>query len=128
MWTNRPCKHEVLFEPNKGGAAGYGEWTKPGPIGDIVEVIRPLIHGVGEMRHAGAVRIYSMSISKESSNTTGSDGQGEDNSNSKDLEYDEMTSPQYHGRKKWHRKPHMVAGITNLTHQWIVPHGKRHPS
>lgn len=67
-----------------------------------------------------------MSISKESSNTTRLDGQGEDNSNSKDLEYGEMASPQYHGRKKWHRKPHMVAGTANLTHQRIVPHGMRH--
>ncbi|KAM1207630.1 hypothetical protein COP2_008439 [Malus domestica] len=47
---------ECSFEPQKGHAAGYGEWTKAAPVRDIVLPTRRVASGAGEHRVAGAVR------------------------------------------------------------------------
>lgn len=49
--------NECSFEPTKGSAAGYGDWTKVPPIRDFVETPRPLAVTSGERRRAGAVRV-----------------------------------------------------------------------
>ncbi|KAM2045458.1 hypothetical protein ACFX1T_009646 [Malus domestica] len=47
---------ECSFEPQKGHAAGYGEWTKAAPIRDVVPPTKRVASGAGEHRVAGAVR------------------------------------------------------------------------
>lgn len=48
---------ECSFEPNKGGAAGYGEWTKTVSIHDIQEAPRTTTINPNERRLAGVVRL-----------------------------------------------------------------------
>ncbi|KAM1247963.1 hypothetical protein TB2_043970 [Malus domestica] len=47
---------ECSFEPQKGHAAGYGEWIKAAPVRDVVLPTRRVASGAGEHRVAGAVR------------------------------------------------------------------------
>ncbi|KAM2539748.1 hypothetical protein TB2_025010 [Malus domestica] len=47
---------ECSFEPQKGHAAGYGEWTKAAPVRDVALPMKRVASGAGEHRVAGAVR------------------------------------------------------------------------
>ncbi|XP_070666465.1 uncharacterized protein [Malus domestica] len=47
---------ECAFEPTKGGAAGYGEWTRTAPVRDIVTTQNPVAISFGAQRRAGTRR------------------------------------------------------------------------
>lgn len=47
---------ECFFRPNRGGAAGYREWTKAKTIRDIQENPRPVVMYQGEIRYVGTNR------------------------------------------------------------------------
>ncbi|XP_048435342.1 uncharacterized protein LOC125475077 [Pyrus x bretschneideri] len=47
---------ECSFENGQSSTAGYGEWTKTGPIREEIIKPKPLVVKLGERRHAGTIR------------------------------------------------------------------------
>ncbi|KAM1097569.1 hypothetical protein ACFX19_015209 [Malus domestica] len=75
------------------GAAGYGEWSKAAPIRGIVEAIRPMTVGMGDMRHVGAVRNSLLPPSQKVERTSRSETQVMGSNNVLTPEHGDLSSP-----------------------------------
>ncbi|KAM1744092.1 hypothetical protein ACFX11_011022 [Malus domestica] len=112
----------------KGGTAGYGEWLKAGPIRDEMEIRRPRLLGLGEMRMAGTARDSPHRSSLRSYGGIEINGLGDSRRQMADLESGETPIPIQPGRKKWHQRSRMMVGMRNFTQEWLVPTKERQSS
>lgn len=106
--------NECSFEIGRGDAAGYGDWTKIGPIRDEVETPKPLAVNIGERRLAGTFqggwRVGNTKITSSVEAAGSSMGPAH---------YEEAHIPRK-GLKMWHRVSSRTEDQDKDFQQWLM--------
>ncbi|KAM1025324.1 hypothetical protein ACFX15_037842 [Malus domestica] len=114
--------NECSYEQSKGGAAGFGEWTKAAHIREMIVNHKSLPLGMGARRQAGVAHAGRRSPVPSSSATT---GRGLQDSRLGQKELPDLTQMLKRGWKRRFRFNHLGEGSTLNISNWTF-HGVHH--